>query len=416
MIFLSILTFILILMVVVFIHELGHFLAARRNGVLVEEFGIGMPPRAIGVQKIHNKWHILRGTQTATDPTKTIYSLNWLPLGGFVRLYGDGAGGEGGSINPMYKKLSLGSASVWARLLIMVAGVIMNILLAIVIYYALLGTRGFVSDRLPLLDDVSFRFGQQIESVGAVAVRPGSPAAKAGIPAESLIRSIRPVVACPNGDVCDPETGWKKISKTTDLIEMVKQNGGKPVEIELQKSMLNPELSRIVVTPEYDAKEKRALIGVQLMKFVSFDYSQTLTNKILSGPMHAYNLMSYNFQIQRTIFAASIKAGDPRIAGEAMGGPVAIARVVGDTVNRSGSDTIRNLLSLTALISLSLAFMNILPIPALDGGRVALLIPEMITGRKINKKFESYINIGGFVFLIALSIVITFKDVLNLFR
>jgi len=403
-------------MVVVFIHELGHFLAARKNGVLVEEFGIGMPPRAVGVQKVDGKWHILRGTQVAVDPSKTIYSFNWLPLGGFVRLYGDGAGGEGGDVNPKFKSLALGSASVWGRLVIMIAGVVMNILLAIVIYYALLGTRGFISDRLPLLDDVSFRFGKQIESVGAVAIRSGSPAAKAGIPAESLIRGIRPAVLCPVGTVCNEEIEWQQISKTTDLIDLVKRNDGKPIEIELQKNMLNPELMRVVVIPEFDKKENRAMIGVQLMKYVSFDYSRTLTDRILSGPMHAYNLMSYNLQIQRVIFTASIKARDPRIAGEAMGGPVAIARVVGDTVNRSGSDTIRNLLSLTALISLSLAFMNILPIPALDGGRVALLIPEMITGRKINKKFESYINIGGFVFLIALSIVITFKDVLNLFR
>jgi len=402
-------------MVVVFIHELGHFLVARKNGVLVEEFGIGMPPRAIGVQRVHSKWHLIKSGQPPVDPTKTIYSLNWLPLGGFVKLYGDGSGGEGGEVNPQYQSLALGSAPVWGRLAIMVAGVFMNVLLAIVIYYTLLVTRGFVSDRLPLLDDVSFRFGKQVDSVGVVSIRAGSPAEKAGIPAESLIHNIRPVTVCPIKTICK-ESAWQKISKTTDLIDMVMKNGGKPVEIELQKNVLNPELMRITVTPEYNAQEKRAMIGVQLMKYVSFDYSKTITDKLFSGPMHAYNLMSYNLQIQRIIFAASIKAGDPRIAGEAMGGPVAIARVVGDTVNRSGSDMVRNLLSLTALISLSLAFMNILPIPALDGGRVLLLIPEMLTGRKINKKFESYINIGGFVFLIALSVIITFKDVWNLFR
>ncbi len=412
----SILIFLIILMVVVFIHELGHFIAARKNGVLVEEFGLGMPPRMFGVQKVDGKWQVTKGNAAPLDPTQTLFSFNWLPIGGFVRLYGDGAGGEGGAVNPKYKKLALGSASVWGRLVIMIAGVVMNVLLATVIYYGLLGTNGFRSDRLPLIGDATFRFGHIIESVGAIAIRPDSPAEKADIKPQSIIKRIKPQT-CEVGIPCDIyNIPWQQVEKTTDLIDMVKKHDGQAIQIEVQKNFLNPDSEVVTVVPLYDAKEKRAMIGIQLIKFVSFDYSQSLIERVLSGPLHAWNLLSYNYQVQRNIFVESFRARDPRIAGEAMGGPVAIASVVSDTIKRSGSDTIKNLLGLTALISLSLAFMNILPIPALDGGRIALLIPEMITGKKINARVENYINIAGFVFLIGLSLLVTFKDVWNLFR
>lgn len=412
----SLLIFLLILMVVVFIHELGHFLAARKNGVLVEEFGLGMPPRMCGVQKVDGKWQVLKGNSAPLDPTQTVFSFNWLPIGGFVRLYGDGAGGEGGAVNPKYKQLALGSASVWGRFVIMIAGVVMNVILATVIYYGLLGTNGFRSDRLPLIGDATFRFGHIIESVGAIAIRPDSPAEKAGIKSQSVIKRIKPMT-CEVGIPCDISLiPWQQVEKTTDLIEMVKKHDGQAILIEVQKNFMNPDSEVVTVVPVYDAKENRAMIGIQLIKFVSFDYSQSLLEKLLSGPLHAWNLLSYNYQVQRNILIESYRARDPRIAGDAMGGPVAIASVVNDTIKRSGVDTVKNLLGLTALISLSLAFMNILPIPALDGGRIALLIPEMITGRKNNAKFENYVNIGGFIVLIGLSILVTFKDVWNLFR
>ncbi len=207
---------------------------------------------------------------------------------------------------------------------------------------------------------------------------------------------------------------WQEVTNTDTLINFVKANRNLPVELELRKSYLNPETYTTVVTPKYDEKLQRAIIGVQLVKFVSIDYSQSLGEKIFAGVLHAYNLTDYNIRTQSHIFGEAIKQKDASIATDAMGGPVAIGGIVNDTIKESGSLVIRNLVNLMALISLSLAFMNILPIPALDGGRIFLLIPEMITGRKVPHKIENYINIAGFIVLIGLSILVTIKDVIRL--
>ena len=95
------------------LHEFGHFIAARRAGVLVEEFGFGMPPRLIGIQRIGKKWRIVKGSKVPTQIEHTIYSLNALPIGGFVKLYGDGTGGEGGEVMPKLAHRSFDNASVW---------------------------------------------------------------------------------------------------------------------------------------------------------------------------------------------------------------------------------------------------------------------------------------------------------------
>jgi regulator of sigma E protease len=412
----TLLIFAIILTVVVFIHEMGHFLAARYFGVLVEEFGIGMPPRLAGLQWYRGVRHVLRGHKKPPSHTDTVFSFNWLPLGGFVRLYGDGAGGEGGHIDPTLRHRALGSASVWGRFVIMIAGVVMNVLLAVVIYYGLLVTHGYQSDRLPLILDATFPFGKMITTIGTMQVAPGSPAEAAGIPTQALFLRVRQAT-CPDGIICKKEDiAWDTISEPNDLIEHVQSHGARPIELELQSNFLNPETHRVFVTPRYDEKLKRHIIGVSLFRFVTLDYSTSLSDKLFAGPMHAWNLLQYNYLTQKHIFGRALQERNARIAGEAMGGPVAIASVVHDTIQKSGTDTIRNLLSLTALISLSLAFMNILPFPALDGGRIMLLIPEAITGKKIHHKVENYINIAGFALLIVLSIAVTFQDIFRLIR
>ncbi|MFO0703527.1 MAG: M50 family metallopeptidase [Patescibacteria group bacterium] len=403
MIILTVVVFLFILGFIVFLHELGHFLVARKSGVLVEEFGIGMPPRAVGFQKIDNKWRVLWGNKSPEDIRYTVYSLNWLPLGGFVKLYGDGAGGEGGEVLPQLADKAFENKNVWARAAIMVAGVVMNILLAAAIFYFLLGKNGFVSDRVPLIGSPNLPFGKTETSVAAINVLKESPADKAGIKKEDIILRVRTVGS----------TEWKVVTKPNDLIDEVKKNDGKKVEVEL-KNYSSGAMRNVVVTPKYDKKEKRAMIGVSLANLVRFRY-ETPFEKALSGFMHSYNLTTYNLQLLGSLFSYAIESKQPQIVGDAVSGPVAIGSVVGDTLKKSGDKVIDNLLNLAALISLSLAFMNILPIPALDGGRLFLLLPEMIIRKRVPKTVEKYINIVGFFVLIGLSIAITIKDIIRQF-
>lgn len=398
-----VITILVILGIIVFAHELGHFIVARKAGVLVEEFGLGMPPRLFGMQKVKGIWRTVKGPKAPRDIEHTLYSVNTLPIGGFVRLYGDGAGGEGGEVDARLASKSFDNASVWWRAAIMVAGVCMNILLAVLIYYVLLANNGMVSDRLPLIGNPTFAFGTTERSIGISNIVEDSPAEKSGLKAEDIILEVRPHTE---------KNVWIQMKKPGDLIAIVKANNGVPVDVHVKDFTSSAE--RVVtVKPEFNKQENRAMIGAGLMDFVTIKYDRGY-ERYLSGWLHAWNITSYNFQALGTMVSYAIVEKKPEIIGETVTGPVGIGRVIDKILKGSGDRTFENLLNLTAIISLSLAVVNILPLPALDGGRLALLLPEMITGRRVNKKFEQYINVAGFIFLIGLSILITIKDVIHL--
>lgn len=399
----AVLVIVIVLGVIVLVHEFGHFIVARRAGVLVEEFGFGMPPRLIGVQRIENRWHIVHGAKAPHSIEHTVYSINALPIGGFVRLYGDGAGGEGGTIEPKLAHRALDHASVWWRLFIMIAGVVMNMLLAVVIYYILLIQNGFVSEQLPLIGKPSFMFGTVVKSIGITNIVKNSPAQKAGLHTEEIVLSVRPKTS---------NSVWVSMRTPSDLIDIVKAHEGIAVDVRV-KDFTSGSERVVTVMPVYNTKEKRAMIGAALMELATIRYDKTY-ERLLGGFIHGWNMMSYNVQAMGTMFSYAKDAGKPELVAEAVTGPVGIGRVVDKMLKSSGSKLAENLLNLMALISLSLATVNILPFPALDGGRVLFLIPEMLTGKKINKTIEQYVNVGGFFILIALSIAITIKDVIRL--
>ena len=385
------------------VHEFGHFMVARKAGVLVEEFGLGMPPRIYGIQKIENVWHKIRGPKPPKNFEHTVYSINSLPIGGFVRLYGDGAGGEGGEIDPRLAPRAFDNAGVWWKAAIMIAGVAMNILLAVIIYYILLSKNSFVSDRLPLIGNPTFMFGTIDRSIGISSIVDGSPAQKSGLKAEDIILEVRPHT---------PQNRWIQMKRPNDLIAIVKANNGVPVDVHVKDYTSSVE-RMVTVRPVYNEKEQRAMIGAGLMDFVTIRYDKGY-ERYLVGWLHSWNIASYNFQAIGTMVSFAVTQKKPEIIGETVTGPVGIGVVIDKILKGSGDRTLDNLLNLMAIISLSLAVVNILPLPALDGGRLLLLTPEILTGRKINKKFEQYVNVAGFIFLICLSILITIKDVIRL--
>ncbi len=378
--------FILILAVLVLIHEFGHFIVAKKSGVLVEEFGFGFPPRVWG-KKIG----------------ETLYSMNLLPIGGFVKVYGEEYHETNPDVDPKLAKRAFVNKKPWQKALIVLAGVIMNVLLAVFIYYILLGTNNFKSEPFTMFGDYNFRFGQQQEQVVVANIVKNSPAAKAGAEIGDLVEFIQPE----NGTAI-------RINSAQEMIKHIDANQGRQLQISLI-NIQNNKRKTILVVPKYNAELKRALIGVGLAQSVILSYDQPI-QKLTSGFLHSYNIMSYSFNTMGFFISSSFKEKSFGPVSETVSGPVGIFNVVSDIVKFSDSKIFINLAQLMGLLSLSLATVNVLPFPALDGGRLVFIIYEWISGKRPNQTIERYVNMIGFITLIGLAIVISINDVVRLLQ
>lgn len=384
----SLILFFIILSFLILIHELGHFLAAKKNGVKVEEFGFGLPPRIFG-KKIG----------------QTIYSINLLPIGGFVKLFGEEQYEieENKNLNKNLKNIAFIYKKPWQKAIIILAGVFMNLIFGIIIFYITLSLNNFQSTPIPMIINNKFTFGKEIKKVIIVNVNKDSPAEKAGIKSEDVVLSYKI-----NGN------HWKDITSSQEFINIVKNTKNQPISFNLLNNK-NGKKNIITVIPVYNKDLKRYIIGVNLMDIVIIDY-QDSTNKFFSGIFHSYNLLDYNLKVFANLFLNAVKEKNPSVVTSSLAGPVGIFAVVDDTVKKSGEKILLNLLELSGLISLSLALMNVLPFPALDGGRLIFVIYEWITGKQSNKEIEKYFNFIGFLILIALAILISINDIAKFFR
>lgn len=386
----TILVFLTILSVLVLIHELGHFLVAKRLGIKVEEFGFGFPPRMFGFKK-----------------GETIYSVNWLPIGGFVKLYGeDEAGGGRLRINDkglMIKDMGRAffARSPMQKAAVIVAGVLMNAVLASVIFYAFLIMSGFKTE-LPLLSNHKFFLVNQQNKYDVLVsnIAKNSPAEKAGIKPLAKIVSV-------NG---------LDIKDTKNFIEIVNKNKGKEIEITWMDLKTNSSKKGTLV-PRLSPPKNEGALGVVLISVSTavLNY-ETPIQKIFSGVVHPMNLMAYNLEVMINLVKVSLKEKTTKPLSQGLAGPVGIASLTGSILEiQNLKEKIIGLLNLAGILSISLAFFNILPIPALDGGRLFFVIIEMVSGRKVNQKFESLTHTTGMVILLGLMALITFKDVQKLF-
>lgn len=383
----TVIVFLVILSVLVLIHELGHFLVAKKLGIKVEEFGFGIPPRAFG-KKIG----------------ETIYSINWLPIGGFVKLFGEDEAGAG-RINPtknhepITKNLERAyyTRPVWQRAAVVGAGVVMNTVLAIVVYYIFLSMAGFKTE-IPLLGKHDFFLVNQVNRTDIIvtAVAKNSPAEKAGMKPFSRIVSV-------NG---------KDVTKTEAFLAVVRENKGKEITL-VWEDIQSKKQSQAVIVPRINPPKNEGALGVgfydQTFAYLNYD---TPGQKLISGFVHPANLMVYNAKLIGDLVASSFKNKTAKPIGEAFSGPVGIYSIVDIIVKIPDlKERVMQVLNLAGLISISLAFFNLLPIPALDGGRLFFILIEGITRKKVSPKIESYAHAIGFALLLTLLLLVTIKDI-----
>jgi regulator of sigma E protease len=370
----------LFITLLVTLHEFGHFFTAKFFKVKVKEFGIGFPPRLWGKKK-----------------GETIYSVNALPAGGFVRLYGE----EGEGIGDPRSFVSKGP---WVRATIIVAGVVVNLILAFILFSFLLISSNFRVD-IPLGIptsgqelDIKFPFGTQTDKVFILFVRPESPAEKAGLKQLDEITSA-------NG---------MALSKIEEAQEYIKEHAGEEIRFELY-NILDRETRVAVATPRVDPPEDEGALGVALDKAATLRY-ESLGEKILVGPLHSVNMLYYQGNAMGSLISQSFKEGTVAPVSETVSGPVGIVALLGAFIGATGTKGIWALVETVALLSLILAFINVLPIPALDGGRLFFSVFEGVTGKKVNPTVERLVHTAGFMFIIALFLLITYNDIIKIFR
>jgi regulator of sigma E protease len=368
----TIIIFIAILSLLVFVHELGHFVVAKRSGMGVHEFGFGFPPRLIGLQKVDGRWRVV-GRKQATSTDATIYSINAIPLGGFVKIMGE-------DNDEASDPKSFSNKSFGARFLTLAAGVLMNVLTAWVIFSV-----GFMIGLPVAVNELSEvptngRFSEQKILIGEVLN--DSPAKTAGLSAGDIILSVDD----------------QPINEITNLQQYIQTKQGQVINFEVKR--LN-EVLTIPVTTDVNVKPGQGIVGIGLGYFgkLSFNPPQA----IWQGAKTTVDQLQAIFTGLHRIFTTSegIKS---------VGGPVKIAQLTGQVADLG----LLPLLQFTAFLSLNLAILNSLPFPALDGGRILFLLIEKLRGKPNNQKIEQYANAIGFMALLLLMLVITARDVSQL--
>lgn len=378
---LSILIGLFLLVILVVVHELGHAIVARRNGVVVEEFGIGFPPKAWG-KKLKNG---------------VLFTINWLPLGGFVKLQGEN--------DSATKKGDYGAASLWVKTKILMAGVFINWLTAATIFtvLAITGMPQLVDDQFAVKGDTT----EVREPVTLIAVNESSPASDAGLePGDQIIRLNDQPLSSPEALVTFAQNHkGEEVAITYD-----RDGGVRTTEVKLRDAVaegqgyLGAASAQEVITRSTWSAPIVGVATTAQFTWVTLQGLGALVGDVVSG-------LFFQLSTDET----TRQEGSERIgaAGDQVAGPVGILGVIFPAAREAGFTT---LMMLTAIISLTLAVMNALPIPALDGGRLFVTLLFRAMKKKLTKEKEEKIHGIGFMVLMLLIVVITVVDVGRFFR
>lgn len=382
---LSVVIGLLILVALVAMHEFGHGVVARRNGVRVKEFGIGFPPRA-------KAWTV----KSSVLGKNVLYSLNWLPLGGFVQLQGENDAAK--------KKGDFGAASFWAKTKILLAGVFVNWVTAAVLLMvvAWMGLPKMIEGQFMLSSDTIVTTAPAMVST----VSTGLPADKAGLKKGDELVSVAGV----------------SIDDVTKLTTLTKENQGKTIQIVYRRDGVEKTAEVTLRSNNDDKKGYLGLSGDQKTTYRA-TWSAPIVGVVLTGQFTAYTFQSLgttfvNFVtglVQKLSLSSAVREeGSEKLAevNQNVGGPIAI---LGMLFPAARADGIGSLLLVTALISLTLAVMNVLPIPALDGGRwFVTFLYHKILRKPLTKETEEKIHGTGFMLLMGLFVLIVIADIMKL--
>lgn len=322
---------ILMFCILIFIHEFGHFAAAKLCDVKVNRFALGMGPAFLKKQK-----------------GETEYSLRVFPIGGFCEMEGEDEESE--------EPRAFSNKKAWQKAVILVAGPAMNFLLALILMIFLTYQMGVATTTLDVIID-------------------GSPAQQAGLLAGDELVSV-------NGNA---------IEEWTDLTTYINASDSDEQTIVVRRSGQG-------VTLKVDTYEEggRRMIGVQPA------FEKDLSGAFIQGPKATWNLTRDMYGVLKQLFTGNVSARE-------LSGPVGIVYIVNQTVKTG----LLNLIYLMALISLNLGIMNLLPFPALDGGRLVFVLIRKITGKRVTDEMEAKVNIAGFLVLIALMLYVTWNDIVR---
>ncbi len=433
-IFLGVIVGLIVLMFLVTAHEFGHFLAARRNGVNVLEFGIGFPPRAIAWRKDPKtgKWHRLpRKEWKKESVSKVVYSdsedglaqkgmifsLNWLPIGGFCQMDGESAADT--------RTGTFGKASFWAKTKILFAGVTMNWLVAFVIFTILAwtGMPEFLEGQFTIPDDTR----RDATPVQITSVAEGSPAERAGLQAGDYILAVDGNTFTYSSEIIDYNEAHAGGEVRYQIERMETECINQPDCYQEPCPCLEEGEVRKVYEPTVtlNSADSEYLLGVTMTSSQALSYSTWsapivgagLTLQLTGETFRGLGIMVGNL-VSGTARLFSPNAEVREDGQEALGevrdsvsGPVGIIGVLFPAFTAAGPS---NLAFLAALISVSLACMNVLPIPALDGGRWLLIAIYKIRHKKLTKETEEKIVSRAMIILLALIFIVTILDIVRI--
>ncbi len=352
---LTIIIFLFVLGLLVFVHEAGHFFAARSVGVKVEEFGFGFPPRIFGLK---------RG--------ETLYSLNWIPLGGFVKIFGEKGEGK-------HDKRSFAHCSILARSWIVSAGVIMNFVLAFLILSV-----GFMVGLPSALED-GVEVGGKVcdETIRIVAVLKGAPGEQQGVHVGDALVSL------------DNQT----FQTIPEVQEYINARVGQNVEVAVKRG---GELLSFTIAPQILQETSKGGIGVGLARvgIVSYSFPTAFVKGAQATIMFTREILSALYTLVKNFVGKGVISTD-------LSGPVGVAVMTG----QAAAMGLAYLLQFVALLSINLAIINFLPFPALDGGRVVFFMLEAVRRRPVHEKLEAMVHNVGFILLMVLVLLVTYRDI-----
>lgn len=341
--------FFIVLTPIILVHELGHFIAARLSGIRVEEFGFGFPPRAVKL----------------AERNGTIYSLNWIPLGGFVRPAGeDDPTVEGG----------LASASKRARLFVLFAGAGANFLMAFVVFW------------------IAFMIG--MPAVAVSDVTPGTPADTAGFQAEDVFLEVDGVQAESSGIIAN----------------IMRMKAGEPIEVLVARGDGTELLTVVPRTIDQYDPAIEGPIGVGLMadpdgRRISRGFGEAMVESATS----MWDIVYLTVSVPSMLINGDISPSEARPVSV-----VGISQIAGQAAEVSVTNSnLFPILNMVAFISVALGFTNLLPIPALDGGRILFVLIEAVRGRRIEPEREGMVHIVGMLVLLGLMALLIVQDIVN---